>query len=163
MKGSCNCGNVKFEISGEVTGLYQCHCKLCQKQSGSTSNTATIIQESDFNWLSGLESIGHWKKDSGFTSHFCKTCGCPVPNQLRGMPYYWIPMGLVEEVVDDDDDENNNKLKSPTVVAHLNCNSKASWDTIHPTKTETMYEEMPETIESFLTQILPKADDEGTK
>ena len=53
MKGSCNCGKVSFEISGDVAALYQCHCKLCQKQSGSTSNTATIVNESDFIWGSG--------------------------------------------------------------------------------------------------------------
>lgn len=84
MKGSCNCGKVSFEILGDhVAGIYQCHCKLCQKQSGSTSNTATIVNGSDFIWSSGVDSITHWKKESGFTSHFCKYCGCPVPNKLE--------------------------------------------------------------------------------
>jgi len=135
MKGSCNCGNVSFEISGGITGLYQCHCKLCQRQSGSTSNTATIIQEANFGWLSGIDFISHWKKASGFTSHFCNNCGCPVPNKLRDTQYYWVPMGLVEDF----------DIK---VVSHLCCTSKASWDEI--TTQGVKYNELPPDLDDFI-------------
>ncbi|MFT5594363.1 MAG: hypothetical protein ACI8SR_002752 [Oceanicoccus sp.] len=93
MKGTCNCGRVSFEVSEDIKKLYQCHCSLCQKQSGSTSNTAAIVGESDFKWLSGLDSITHWKKDSGFTSDFCTTCGSPVPNRLRDMSFFGFQWG----------------------------------------------------------------------
>ena len=43
MQGKCLCGQVAFEILGAVPKLYQCHCSLCRKQGGSTSNTATIV------------------------------------------------------------------------------------------------------------------------
>ncbi len=135
MKGSCNCRNVKFEIIGEITGLYQCHCKLCQKQSGSTSNTATIVKESDFNWVSGIDSISHWKKDSGFTSHFCKNCGSPVPNKLRETPYYWIPMGLVDDSHVD-------------ITTHICCSSKAHWDQI--SEQGLKYSDMPPNLDEFI-------------
>jgi hypothetical protein len=135
MKGSCNCGKVSFEISDDIFGLYQCHCKLCQKQSGSTSNTATIVKASGFTWLSGLDCITHWKKDSGFTSHFCRQCGCPVPNELRETHYYWIPMGLVE----------NFDVK---VTAHLYCYSKASWDTLPDEGVR--HKEMPPVLDDFI-------------
>ena len=135
MKGSCNCGKVSFEVVGDLTGLYQCHCKLCQKQSGSTSNTATIVSDSDFKWCSGVDSITHWKKDSGFTSHFCKQCGCPVPNKLRESNYYWIPMGLVE----------NFDIK---IIAHLCCSSKANWDDI--SNSGIKHDEMPLDLDTFI-------------
>jgi len=135
MKGSCNCEKVSFEVSNDVSGLYQCHCKLCQKQSGSTSNTACIIKESDFLWLSGENFITQWKKDSGFTSHFCSQCGCPVPNRLRESNFYWIPMGLVE----------NFDIK---IVAHLCCSSKASWDLIQ--NDANKYDDMPNDFDSFI-------------
>lgn len=138
MKGSCNCGNVSFEISENISGLYQCHCKLCQKQSGSTSNTATIIKESDFSWLSGIGSITHWKKDSGFTSHFCNQCGCPVPNKLKETDFYWVPMGLVE----------NFDIK---VIAHLCCSSKAIWDAISDDGIK--YDDMPADLDCFIKRL----------
>ncbi|AEF54363.1 glutathione-dependent formaldehyde-activating GFA [Marinomonas posidonica IVIA-Po-181] len=138
MKGSCNCGNVSFEISGDIPDLYQCHCKLCQKQSGSTSNTATIVKESDFKWVSGTDSISHWKKDSGFTSHFCKQCGCPVPNRLREYDLYWVPMGLVE----------NFDIK---ITTHLCCSSKANWENIPDGGVK--HNEMPTDLDDFIKSL----------
>ncbi|MGX5175425.1 GFA family protein [Aliikangiella sp. IMCC44653] len=138
MKGSCNCGKVSFEVSGNVSGLYQCHCKLCQKQSGSTSNTATIVNQSDFKWVSGTDSISHWKKDSGFTSHFCKQCGCPVPNKLREYDFYWVPMGLVE----------NFDIR---ITTHLYCSSKANWDDIPDGGIK--HNEMPPDLDVFIKSL----------
>ena len=143
MKGSCLCGAVCFEVSGEICSLYQCHCSLCQKQSGSTSNTATVVKSDDFAWLSNsTANITRWQKPTGFSSHFCKTCGSPVPNPLREH-YYWIPMGLIEE-----------RKTHPTIDHHLNCKSKAGWDRIP--ETESMYEDMPDSLDAFLGNLMKK-------
>lgn len=99
MKGRCLCGSVVFNISVEEVRVYQCFCSLCQKQSGTESNLATIVPDSTFSFASGLEHISTWVKESGFTSHFCKCCGSPVPNRLRNKAYYWIPVGLLDEGV----------------------------------------------------------------
>jgi hypothetical protein len=138
MIGRCNCNNVNFEVSAHITKLYQCHCKLCQKQSGSTSNTATIIHESDYKWLSGIDSITQWKKDSGFTSDFCNTCGSPVPNRLRNTCFIWIPMGLVENV-------------DAKVVVDICCDSKAKWDRIP--SDASILDGMPESVDSFIKSL----------
>lgn len=133
MRCGCLCGQAEFEIVGEIPNLYQCHCSLCRKQSGSTSNTATIIESKNFRWLTGQENISSWVKDNGFRSDFCSKCGAPVPNPLGNAPYYWVPAGLLSE-----------KVKS-TIVAHLHVGSKASWDGISlPGK---QYETMPELAE----------------
>lgn len=116
MRGHCLCGKVEFEINGERFKLYQCHCTLCRRQSGSLSNAATIVPNEDFRWLRGAEFISSWKKDSGFRSDFCSTCGSPVPNPLGNLPYVWVPAGLLED---------SGGLK---IVAHLCVASKASWD-----------------------------------
>ena len=34
VKGSCLCGAVTFEATGEVEGFAVCHCTQCRKQSG---------------------------------------------------------------------------------------------------------------------------------
>ena len=116
--GRCLCGQVEFEIAAGSVRLYQCHCSLCRKQGGSSSNTATIVAAEHFRWLRGHERISSWVKETGFRSDFCSTCGSPVPNPLRNLPYFWVPAGLLEET---------NKLE---IVAHLCVASKASWDLI---------------------------------
>ena len=114
--GACLCGAVKFELAGAAPKLYQCHCSLCRKQGGSSSNTATIVATENFRWLAGREHISSWVKDTGFRSDFCARCGSPVPNPLRDMPYYWVPAGLL-------DDGENMEISAQLFVA-----SKAPWD-----------------------------------
>ncbi|SCC93569.1 conserved hypothetical protein [Thiomonas sp. X19] len=133
MHGKCLCGQVEFEIVGAIPKLYQCHCSLCRKLGGSSSNTATIVGIEHFRWFAGQEYISTWVKDTGFRSDFCSKCGSPVPNPLRSAPYYWVPVGLLDE---------EGQL---AIAAHLFVGSKASWDVIaSPGK---QFETMPELSE----------------
>ena len=95
MEGRCLCGSVSFRLSIEDVKIYKCFCSLCQKQSGTESNLATIVREDDFEFLASEDSIKSWVKDTGFTSNFCGKCGSAVPNRLRGNSYFWIPVGLL--------------------------------------------------------------------
>lgn len=117
MHGSCLCGAVEFEILGPLAKLYQCHCSLCRKQGGSASNTATVVRAENLRWLAGEELISSWVKESGFRSNFCSRCGSPLPNPLREKPFFWVPVGLL--------DEGPQPLE---IVAQLYVGSKASWD-----------------------------------
>ncbi len=83
MIGKCLCGKVQFEINGETPHLYQCHCSLCRKQSGSSANAATFIFERNFTWTNGEEIITSFLKDTGFRTDFCSNCGSPkLPHRV---------------------------------------------------------------------------------
>jgi hypothetical protein len=116
IRGSCLCGDVRFEVSAPFPRLYQCHCSLCRKQGGSVSNTGLIVASEKFRWLAGDASIGKWQRSTGFRSHFCLRCGAPVPNPLRDTGYVWVPSGLL------DDDE------ALEIGAQLHLASRAPWD-----------------------------------
>ena len=118
MRGSCLCGEVTFQIGGALPKIYQCHCSLCRKQGGSSSNSAIIVPAQNFQWLDGQEQISSYVRSTGFRSDFCSRCGSPVPNPLRTVAYYWVPAGLL------DDDQNLE------VGVHLFVGSKAAWDEI---------------------------------
>lgn len=116
MKGECLCGAVKFEIKGDVPNLYQCHCSLCRRATGSSANAATFVEQENFRWMSGQDKISSFQKPTGYRSDFCSVCGSPVPNQLRGMELLWVPAGLMEE-----------SFKA-AVKVHLHMGSAASWE-----------------------------------
>ncbi|WP_075186206.1 GFA family protein [Teredinibacter haidensis] len=120
MNGKCLCGSIEFIIKKDDIKLYQCHCSLCRKQSGTYSNAATIVPNKYFQFLKGTSFISSWEKNSGFRSDFCMNCGSPVPNPLRETEYHWIPAGLLE---------NEERL---VVVSHIYTDSKASWDKPNP-------------------------------
>ncbi|MEZ8349440.1 GFA family protein [Vibrio splendidus] len=116
MKGNCLCGEVSFELSGTLPPIYQCHCSLCRKVSGSSSNSALIVKSDSFKWLSGTNSIGRYASSSGFKSEFCQCCGSPVPNISASKDTYWVPAGLMSEDLET------------TIKAHVYVNSRANWD-----------------------------------
>ncbi|MGD8421220.1 MAG: GFA family protein, partial [Gammaproteobacteria bacterium] len=57
MKGRCLCGEVAFELQEPVPNLYQCHCSLCRRVTGSAANAALRIPAAQFAWLAGREQI----------------------------------------------------------------------------------------------------------
>lgn len=116
MNGQCLCAEVQFEIKGDLPNLYQCHCSLCRKATGSAANAATFVQQQNFRWLSGQDRITSFQKPTGYRSDFCSVCGSPVPNQLRDTELVWIPAGLLEEDFD------------AAVNIHLHLDSAASWE-----------------------------------
>lgn len=130
MRGQCLCEAVSFEISGAPPMLYQCHCSLCRKQGGSTSNTGTVVASENFRWLSGQERISSFAKPTGFRSDFCSTCGSTVPNPLRNTPYVWVPSGLLD---------GSEKLE---IAVHLYVGSRALWDKAE--LSGVLFETMPE-------------------
>jgi hypothetical protein len=135
MRGSCLCGEVEFQIDGDLSKIYQCHCSLCRKQGGSSSNSSVIADMNNFRWISGQEKISSYVKPTGFRSDFCSRCGSPVPNPLRTTKYYWVPAGLLDDNV------------SLEVGVHLFVGSKASWDAI--SSGVPQYETMPKPSEFF--------------
>lgn len=129
MRGKCLCGKIEFEITGTAAKLYQCHCSLCRKQSGSASNASFIAAAENLRWISGQENISSYVKHSGFRSDFCGQCGSPVPNPLRNTAYVWVPAGLLDDYPFE-------------IIAHLHVASKASWDSIPAAGIR--YDTMPE-------------------
>ncbi|MCG7199854.1 GFA family protein [Marinobacter pelagius] len=115
MNGECLCSEVQFEIQGDLPNLYQCHCSLCRKATGSAANAATFVHQQNFRWLSGEDRITSFQKPTGYRSDFCSVCGSPVPNQLRGTELVWVPAGLLEAF-------------EAEVNVHLHLGSSASWE-----------------------------------
>lgn len=73
MQGSCLCGAVSYEITGELGGAVACHCTQCRKQSGHVwasvrvpDGQLTVSGEDKVKWFTSSE----WAKRG-----FCRECG----------------------------------------------------------------------------------------
>jgi len=119
VKGNCNCGAVSFEIRGEVTDVYICHCSICRRSTGSTGVAVAIVSKKDFKWSKGKNKSRVWSKPQhDWKTRFCVVCGSSVPGE-NDKQHMYVPVGLLST--------DTSALK---VVHHLYVGSKASWEDI---------------------------------
>jgi hypothetical protein len=117
--GSCLCGDIRYEIRGTIPGLYQCHCSLCRKVTGSVAYTAFMVPAKDFSWRTKDRKIRHFQRPTGFRNDFCERCGSPVPFAMEAEGLAYIPAGSVDGA-----------LLGTRVTNHIFVASKADWDEI---------------------------------
>ena len=114
-KGSCLCGALRYEIEGELDGVWLCHCSNCRKASGGTGNAIVIVKQEHFHWLAGKEHRVTYELRPTYSITRCKTCGTPLPAE---------------------EDEDNVYLTAGTlddplgagIKTHIFCASRGDWD-----------------------------------
>lgn len=74
--GSCQCGDIKFELSTDPLFAGHCSCLDCQKASGTGHSTIVAFPQSALK-VSGVTTKYTSKGDSGqdVTREFCPRCG----------------------------------------------------------------------------------------
>lgn len=85
--GGCQCGAVRYEAHGEPQVL-ACHCRDCQKQTGSAFALIVVVDEPDFHLTKGDVSTYVTVSDVGREKFgaFCANCGGRVYNKLEWRP-----------------------------------------------------------------------------
>jgi len=85
VKGSCLCGAVKYEVTGEPKRFYDCHCSRCRKATGTGHASNLFLQPGALKWLSGEQEIRAFKVPEAkrFTNTFCATCASRLPRQPK--------------------------------------------------------------------------------
>ncbi|MCD6041435.1 MAG: Glutathione-dependent formaldehyde-activating enzyme [Burkholderiales bacterium] len=80
LTGSCLCRAIRYEVSVPVAELRACHCKDCQKASGTAGSVNAMIPTSGFKITQGTPKRFTVTADSGRTLHrfFCGECGSPL-------------------------------------------------------------------------------------
>ena len=95
VRGSCLCGDIAFEIDGEVEPLAHCHCSMCRKAHGSAFASFASAPAAAFRWLRGEDKVRRFQKDAVGPRPFCPRCGSAVPGPAMGGRVY-PPAGLLD-------------------------------------------------------------------
>jgi hypothetical protein len=86
--GGCLCGALRYESAGEPVFSLQCHCRDCQRSSGTAYIAAIRVPASGFCITQGAPKRYVAKADSGneITRAFCGDCGSPLYVQVSTRP-----------------------------------------------------------------------------
>jgi hypothetical protein len=130
--GSCLCGEVLFEVSGDFKAFYLCHCSRCRKTSGSAHASNLFIKEGELKWLSGESLVkSFFLPNTRFASAFCSSCGSKLPMSGGSgeNKIILIPAGSLDCAVE---------IKPK---GHIFVGSRANWD--YELERVCQYQELP--------------------
>ena len=97
-KGSCHCGNIAFEVEGEIKSVMSCNCSICQRKG----SLLWFVPRSDFHLLTPESAASTYEFNKHVIKHrFCATCGvapyaeAPDP---KGNPTAAINVRCIENI-----------------------------------------------------------------
>jgi hypothetical protein len=121
LTGHCQCGQISWELSGDLIATAVCHCDHCQRQGGSAFSVnmlAMAPQLTVTGELSVFEDRGEHGDAVYVLRKFCGSCGSPIVSELMQ------PAGLVAVKAGTLDVEHKSKVQ-PGVEAW--CEQKQGW------------------------------------
>jgi hypothetical protein len=98
LSGSCLCGSVAYELSGDARHFYHCHCERCRKASGAGHASNIILRLNTRVWTAGEQLTRRYKvPEAGrFAVVFCTECGSPVPRLSPDGTVVVVPAGSLD-------------------------------------------------------------------
>ncbi|MEX2691174.1 GFA family protein [Rhizobium mongolense] len=80
--GGCQCGAIRFRISGKLGRPSICHCRMCQKQFGGFFSALITAPEEGVEWTRGEPS--YFQSSINIDRGFCSSCGTPMTYRHPG-------------------------------------------------------------------------------
>ena len=120
LKGSCRCGKVSYSTSAEPVFVGVCHCRSCQKSTGSAYATVVAVPTDSLTFTGSTTRFDD-AGDSGQATHreFCPSCGSTVKQSADVMAgITMLPAGSLDD---------------PAAVKpamQIYCDSALTWSTI---------------------------------
>lgn len=71
-QGSCHCGNIRFEVDGQLDGVMSCNCSYCQRKG----SLMWFVGRDQLTLLTPPENMATYTFNKHAIQHrFCPTCG----------------------------------------------------------------------------------------
>ncbi len=97
LTGSCRCEQARFRLETAPIITHACHCRLCQKLSGSPFRSVAMIETARVTLLEGKTLSFHGKKSQKQIQ--CADCGCGLwthhPDLGDGIAF--VGVGVLDE------------------------------------------------------------------
>ena len=99
--GKCFCGHVQFEAEIVEDGVFICHCKTCQGNSGSAFRVGAFVKGDSFRVTAGEPANYEERADSGTmrSRPFCPRCGTQILSRpvSEGQTFQTMRVGTLDQ------------------------------------------------------------------
>jgi hypothetical protein len=76
LTGGCACGAVRYEVTEALVRASYCHCKRCQRRTGTAASAQAHPAPGTFRILAGQDRLRMWKPPArSGEKWFCGDCG----------------------------------------------------------------------------------------
>lgn len=98
LHGSCLCGAVRLRITGPFRSASYCHCRHCQKRTGSAASAQGRVAQEHFELLSGHNLLKDYAVSEGTRAKvFCLRCGSSLfSGEPLSDPEVSVRLGLLD-------------------------------------------------------------------
>ena len=94
--GECFCGQVKYRINGALRDARSCHCSRCRKAFSAQASAYALVNDADFQWLSGEDLLTSYLSMQGFGLQFCSKCGSTLCGIFEGV-VHGVTLGCLND------------------------------------------------------------------
>lgn len=99
LTGGCNCGAVHFEVTTPLVVAYYCHCRRCQRRTGTAASINARAASGAVRVLAGEDRLRAWRPEDGREKWFCADCGSALFSSDAG---FSDPIGIRMGAFDED-------------------------------------------------------------
>jgi hypothetical protein len=88
-RARCHCGALAVDCAGEPAKVSLCHCRDCQRRTGSLFSVAAFFPRTAVRLVSGSARSHRRNSASGkdVTFHFCRDCGTSLWWEADRLPH----------------------------------------------------------------------------
>lgn len=99
LTGGCLCGGVRYEVTAPLISASYCHCRRCQRRTGTAASANGRLQPGSLRVVAGEELLRTYQPEDGFAKVFCSVCGSALWSHPAGDP---DPVGVRLGSLDSD-------------------------------------------------------------
>jgi len=122
IEGGCTCRNVRYRMAAPPIFVHCCHCRWCQRETGSAFVLNAIVEADQIELLSGRVDVIDTPSESGRGQkiHRCPICRIALWSNYAdaGDSIYFVRVGTLDE-----------PDRVPPDI-HIFISSKQSWMTL---------------------------------
>jgi hypothetical protein len=96
--GGCQCGALRYRITGPLGAAGICHCRMCQKAFGNFGAALVSVDFAGFTWTKGQPA--EFRSSAIVARGFCRDCGTPLYMREDGDTNIEIAIGTLDNPSD---------------------------------------------------------------